>query len=82
MDIETQALIRTAEDVLSLSRQMKELWLFGSLDTMGKSGAVEQTENDARAAATLVDDLLKKGLLFGSTSGSAAREGSVQSVET
>ena len=76
MDVETQGLIKTAEDLLSLSRQMKELWLFGSLDTLGKTGPDEQTENDARVVADLVDGMLKKGTLFsGGTSSSQVDDG-------
>ncbi|KAL9082571.1 MAG: hypothetical protein Q9159_006333 [Coniocarpon cinnabarinum] len=65
MDVETQGLIRATENLLMLTRQMKELWLFGQLDTLGKSDTVEQTERDALAVAKMVDDLRKQGRLFG-----------------
>ena len=48
---------------------MKELWLFGQLDTLGKSDTVEQTEKDALAVAKMVGELTKEGRLFGSING-------------
>ncbi|KAL8954797.1 MAG: hypothetical protein Q9193_007079, partial [Seirophora villosa] len=33
LDVETAGLIRAAEDVLSLTRVLKEMWLFGKLQT-------------------------------------------------
>lgn len=42
--------IRAAEDILSLTRILKEAWLFGKLQTLGASEA----ETRAEAAATEV----------------------------
>lgn len=39
---------------------MKELWLFGQLDTMGESDIVEQTERDARVVTDMVKDLVRQ----------------------
>ncbi|KAJ5143622.1 uncharacterized protein N7515_002409, partial [Penicillium bovifimosum] len=36
MDVDTSALIHAAEDLHALTRTMKELWLFGKLDTLGE----------------------------------------------
>ncbi|KAF3480479.1 dihydrofolate reductase [Arthroderma uncinatum] len=36
LDVESTALIRAAEDILSLTRTLKETWLFGKLDTLGE----------------------------------------------
>ncbi|BDD63062.1 hypothetical protein MAP00_008008 [Monascus purpureus] len=36
LDVESTALIRAAEDILSLTRSMKEAWLFGKLNTLGE----------------------------------------------
>ena len=74
MDVETQNLVGTVKELLVLTRQMKELWLFGSLDTMGKSGAVEQTENDAQVVAGLVQELLTSGTVFEDTTENIAHQ--------
>jgi Surfeit locus protein 5 subunit 22 of Mediator complex len=52
--------IRAAEDLLSLTRQMQELWLFGQLDTLGKSVVEEKTEADARRVAELIQTLVRR----------------------
>ncbi|RHZ43181.1 RNA polymerase II mediator complex head subunit MED22 [Aspergillus thermomutatus] len=53
LDVESTALVRAAEDILSLTRTMKEAWLFGKLDTLGEDEADvkrrEQLESDAAA---------------------------------
>ncbi|KAI4230430.1 MAG: hypothetical protein L6R36_000059 [Xanthoria steineri] len=48
MEVETAALIRAAEDILSLTRTMKEMWLFGKLDTLGTDEADERADESAR----------------------------------
>lgn len=48
--------IRAAEDILSLTRVMKEAWLFGRLQTVGASEA----ETRAEAAAVGVVKGLRK----------------------
>ncbi|KAL8728025.1 MAG: hypothetical protein Q9166_005696 [cf. Caloplaca sp. 2 TL-2023] len=48
MEVETAALIRAAEDILSLTRVMKEMWLFGKLQTVGTNEAEERAEESAR----------------------------------
>ncbi|KAL8806769.1 MAG: hypothetical protein Q9182_001167 [Xanthomendoza sp. 2 TL-2023] len=48
MEVETAALIRAAEDTLSLTRVMKEMWLFGKLQTIGTDEAEEKAEESAR----------------------------------
>ncbi|KAL8722018.1 MAG: hypothetical protein Q9225_001394 [Loekoesia sp. 1 TL-2023] len=48
MEVETAALIRAAEDILSLTRIMKEMWLFGKLQTVGMNEAVERAEESAK----------------------------------
>lgn len=37
---------------------MKELWLYGRLDTYGKTTAQEQTEDDAKAVQQMINVLL------------------------
>ena len=39
---------------------MQELWLFGQLDTLGKSAVEEKTEADARRVAELIQTLVRK----------------------
>jgi hypothetical protein len=34
LDVETTAVIRAAEEIMMLTRSMKEIWLFGELDTI------------------------------------------------
>ncbi|KAL8775307.1 MAG: hypothetical protein Q9209_000314 [Squamulea sp. 1 TL-2023] len=48
MEVETAALVRAAEDILSLTRMMKEMWLFGKLETLGTNEAEERAEESAR----------------------------------
>ncbi|MCJ1478181.1 hypothetical protein MMC13_006857 [Lambiella insularis] len=48
MEVETAALVRSAEDILSLTRSLKEAWLFGKLDTIGRSEAEARTDRSAR----------------------------------
>lgn len=50
--------IRASEDILTLTRQMKEMWLFGQLNTLSESHAEEKTEEDARAVAALLQKLV------------------------
>ncbi|KAF2456359.1 mediator complex, subunit Med22 [Lineolata rhizophorae] len=56
LEVETAALVRIAEDVLALTRQMQEMWLFGKLKTVGQSEAEKRTEENAR----VVTELLRK----------------------
>ncbi|KAI4182996.1 MAG: hypothetical protein L6R41_005660 [Letrouitia leprolyta] len=56
MEVETAALIRAAEDILSLTRVMKEMWLFGKLQTVGTNEAEERAEKSAKG----VEEGLKK----------------------
>lgn len=59
-----QPQIRAAEDILSLTRTMKETWLFGKLDTLGEDERDvkrrEQLENDALAIQKAIEE---RGLL-------------------
>lgn len=43
--------VRAAEDILSLTRILKESWLFGKLETVGISDAENQAEEAARKVA-------------------------------
>ncbi|KAL9591252.1 MAG: hypothetical protein Q9179_007911 [Wetmoreana sp. 5 TL-2023] len=48
MEVETAALVRAAEDILSLTRVLKEMWLFGKLQTVGTNEAEQRAEKSAR----------------------------------
>ncbi|WPH03122.1 Hypothetical protein R9X50_00599700 [Acrodontium crateriforme] len=50
MQYETDALIRCAENLLSLIRQLQEAWLFGQLNTI--DGPTQQQANDDTKAVT------------------------------
>lgn len=43
--------VRAAEDILSLTRILKESWLFGKLETVGISDAENRAEEAARKVA-------------------------------
>lgn len=51
--------MRAAEDILSLTRSLKEAWLFGRLDPLGASSVVGKTDEDARAVAEGLERLVK-----------------------
>lgn len=52
--------VRAAEDILSLTRSMKETWLFGKLDTLGEDERDvkrrEQIEQDADVVKSAIED--------------------------
>lgn len=45
-----------------MSRQLKELWLFGKLDTLRQdaSGGESKVEEDARVVGGLVEEMLRR----------------------
>lgn len=51
--------VRAAEDILSLTRSMKETWLFGKLDTLGEderdTKRREETEQNADAVKSTIE---------------------------
>ena len=48
LDVESTALIRAAEEIMVLTRTMKELWLFGGLDTLEVQDGDGEQEKGAR----------------------------------
>ncbi|CAK97148.1 hypothetical protein An12g04580 [Aspergillus niger] len=60
LDVESTALVRAAEDILALTRTMKETWLFGKLDTLGEDEADvkrrEELEMNAEAIQKAIED--------------------------
>ncbi|KAK4546684.1 hypothetical protein LTR36_001902 [Oleoguttula mirabilis] len=49
--------IRAAEDMQSLIRQLQEMWLFGQLNTVGDSKVKQQTDENAKVVAELLEQL-------------------------
>jgi Surfeit locus protein 5 subunit 22 of Mediator complex len=76
MDVESTALIRAAEEVMVLTRELKDLWLFGGLDTQrdGKEDDAKMEED-----AKVVYEFLQKTINGdgGRVNGKAAVEGAV-----
>ncbi|KAK0659609.1 hypothetical protein DIS24_g3942 [Lasiodiplodia hormozganensis] len=64
MEVETAALIRATEDILTLTRQMQELWLFGNLNTLDANDKqnVERMEQDVKAIIAAIEGLAKETL--------------------
>ncbi len=60
--------IRAAEDILSLTRTLKEAWLFGKLQTVGAS------EAETRAEAAAAEVVAGLGRLQGGSGGVEAPE--------
>ncbi|KZZ95230.1 hypothetical protein AAP_01718 [Ascosphaera apis ARSEF 7405] len=51
LDVESTALIRAAEDILVITRMMKEAWLFGKLETL------KEDERDVQRREKLEEDI-------------------------
>ncbi|KAJ5502928.1 hypothetical protein N7463_005802, partial [Penicillium fimorum] len=64
IDVESTALIRAAEDLLALSRLMKELWLFGKLDTLGEDERDVQRREKLEEDVKAIQKALDGGLLM------------------
>lgn len=60
--VETAALVRSAENLLTLTRILKESWLFGKLQTLGGSEAERRAEESAVAVGKT---LTRLGILSG-----------------
>ena len=56
---ETQAFITNIENLTTLTRRMKEAWMFGELDTIGASKDVEEATQ--RIAREVAASLMKPG---------------------
>ncbi|KAI5307275.1 hypothetical protein KEM56_001086 [Ascosphaera pollenicola] len=59
LDVESTALIRAAEDMLAITRMMKEAWLFGKLETLKEDERDvqrrEKLEQDVRAVKEIIE---------------------------
>ncbi|PNS15258.1 hypothetical protein CAC42_8259 [Sphaceloma murrayae] len=57
MQVETTGLVRAAEEVLALTRQMQELWLFGQLNTLEVNDTQDKVDAKASEVASLLQQL-------------------------
>ncbi|KAF2751252.1 hypothetical protein M011DRAFT_473757 [Sporormia fimetaria CBS 119925] len=57
---ESAALVKDAEDLITLIRELKELWLFGSLNTLTDPGDRQAQEEKALKIAAQIEGLMKK----------------------
>ncbi|KAJ6051818.1 uncharacterized protein N7446_006454 [Penicillium canescens] len=64
LDVESTALIRAAEDLLGLTRTMKETWLFGKLDTLGEDERDVERREKLEQDAQAVQKAIEGGLLM------------------
>lgn len=66
IDVATMSMIRAAEELMVMTRTMKELWLFGDLDTLVKDQSPEglekreQLERDEEAVVKGMHEWLQK----------------------
>lgn len=65
LDVESTALVRAAEEIMVLTRSMKDVWLFGGLDTLAADRKGEHTEGaqpeDVRVVAEYIQKRLGSG---------------------
>jgi Surfeit locus protein 5 subunit 22 of Mediator complex len=65
LDVESTALVRAAEEIMVLTRSMKDFWLFGSLDTLTSDHNGEQEggaqPDDIKAVAEYINNRLESG---------------------
>ena len=63
LDVESTALVRAAEEIMVLTRSMKDFWLFGSLDTLTSDHNGEQEDgarpDDIKAVAEYINNRLE-----------------------
>ncbi|KAF2225115.1 hypothetical protein BDZ85DRAFT_88664 [Elsinoe ampelina] len=57
IQVETTGLVRTAEEILALTRQMQEMWLFGHLNTLEVSDMQDKVDTQAQEIAALLKQL-------------------------
>ncbi|KAG4440106.1 hypothetical protein IFR05_004403 [Cadophora sp. M221] len=60
MEVEGSALVRATEDLLQLTRELKELWLFGPLRGIKEGEGEGQIDVDSQKVGELVEAVLKK----------------------
>ena len=77
LDVESSALVRAAEEIMILTRSMKDVWLFGGLDTLTSDHDGENTDGaqpeDIRAVAEYIQKRLGSSEDQGVTQAAEAR---------
>ncbi|OAL38597.1 hypothetical protein AYO20_02247 [Fonsecaea nubica] len=53
LDVESTAIVRAAEEIIMLTRTMKEIWLFGGLDTLKDDHEGQDVNGQDKAAIRL-----------------------------
>ena len=71
MSVDSAALVQAAEDLLALTRILKEAWLFGKMQTVGTSEAEKRTG----VASAMVFEGLSRLSAAGALEGAAHVEG-------
>ncbi|EAW06388.1 RNA polymerase II mediator complex head subunit MED22 [Aspergillus clavatus NRRL 1] len=64
LDVESTALVRAAEDILALTRSMKETWLFGKLDTLGEDESDTKRREELECDAVAIRKAIGNGGLL------------------
>lgn len=85
MDVESTALIRAAEEIMVLTRDLKDLWLFGGLNTLHgqeKGAAHEALEQDAKVVYDFMSKMVNGRTQLGAHQASSANAVDVMEVET
>jgi len=59
MECESSALVRASEDLLQLTRELKELWLFGPLRGIKEGEGEGKMDEDSTKVGQMVEALLK-----------------------
>lgn len=57
LDVESAAVVRAAEEIMMLTRTMKEIWLFGALDTLAKDHDADQSPQEEAARKEMEEDV-------------------------
>ncbi|EXJ91277.1 hypothetical protein A1O1_04387 [Capronia coronata CBS 617.96] len=57
LDVESAAVIRAAEEIMMLTRTMKEIWLFGGLDTLEKDHDSDKNPEDEAVRRKVEEDV-------------------------
>jgi len=59
MEVESNALVQAAEDLLKLSRELKEMWLAGPLREIGEDEEDDKMGEDAKVVGEMVNAILQ-----------------------
>jgi len=57
LDVESTAVIRAAEEIMMLTRTLKEIWLFGGLDTLDQDHEDDHHAQDEAVKRKMDDDI-------------------------